>query len=173
MRALTYSVAASLGGFIAGSQGEVDWLFTDEDYGLTAFLETVDTVLIGQATYDFMVGERFPSYPGLRNVVFSRTLRAEDHPEIEVVSGDPAPFMQALKEEAGAGIRLVGGGVVFCYLLDAHLVDEVVVTVHPILLGGGIPLPPRRDGTTYLRLREVVPCDTGLVSLSYQVLRPT
>jgi len=172
MRTLTYSVAASLDGYIAGSEGQVDWLFTDDDYGLTAFLETIDTVLIGQATYDFMVGQGFPSYPGLRNVVFSRTLRAEDHPEIEVVSGDPAPFVRALKQEAGAGIWLVGGGVVFRYLLDAHLVDEVVVAVHPILLGGGIPLLPRRDGMTDLRLREVVPYDTGLVSLSYQVLQP-
>ena len=172
MRALTYSVAASLDGYIAGPQGQVDWLFHDQDYGLSDFMASVDPVLIGQATYDFMVANDFPAYPGKTNYVFSRTLRPEDHPQVEVVGRDPGPFVQGLKAKVdGAGIWLVGGGVLCRYLLDADLVDNLVVAVHPVLLGGGIPLLPARDATTWLHLEDVTPYDTGLVTLSYRVRR--
>lgn len=171
MRSVTYLAAASLDGFIAGPEGQVDWLFTDDDYGLSSFVAGIDTVLVGRGTYDFMVGQGFPSYPGMRNLVFSSTLRQEDHPEVEVVAEDPVPFVRALKAEPGSGIWLVGGGVLFRHLLAADLVDEVVASLHPILLGGGIPLLPAHDGMTRLRLVDVRPYDTGLVTLSYEVDR--
>lgn len=169
MRTLTYYVAASLDGYIAGPEGDVDWLFHDQDYGYAAFMEGIDVVLMGTATYDFMLAHDLPAYPDVDNYVFSRTLHAEDHPLVTIVPTDPVPFVAELKARTGRGIWLVGGGVLFRYLLDADLVDAVDVAIHPILLGGGIPLLPERDRRAPLRFLGSTEYDTGLVMLRYAV----
>lgn len=172
MRKLTYLVRASVDGMIAGPDGELDWLFSEKDPSVAEFFERTDAVLLGTATYDYMLAHGMEAYPGMTNYVFSRTLRQEDHPAVTVVPTDPTPFVKALKEREGGGIWLLGGGVVFRYLLAAAQVDEIVILVHPMLLGGGVPLLPRCELVTPLELRSCDKLDSGLVLLRYDVGEP-
>lgn len=172
MRKLTYLVRASVDGMIAGPDGELDWLFNDKDDEVAEFFAETDAVLLGTATYDYMLAHGMEAYPGMTNYVFSRTLRSEDHPAVTIVPTDPTPFVTGLKQEEGGGIWLLGGGVVFRYLLAAAMVDEIVVLFHPLLLGGGVPLLPRCDMVTPLELRETTPLASGVVRVRYDVGEP-
>ena len=145
MREITYSVAMSLDGFIAGPGGEYDWIPSD-DLGIDfeAFVARFDTLLMGRKTYELTV-EQGPEaqIPGMRRVVFSASLSVEDHPEIELVPPhETANTVRRLKGEPGKQIWLFGGGQLFANLLEEGLVDFVEVAVMPILLGDGIPLLP-------------------------------
>lgn len=172
MRKLTYFARASLDGRIAGPDGVLDWLFERKDGVVGEFLASVDAVLMGTATYDYMLARGREAYPGMTNYVFSRTVRQMEHPSVTTVPTDPAPFVAALKRREGKGLWLLGGGVVFRYLLLAGLVDEIDVLVHPVLLGGGVPFLPECDAVTPLTLIEMAPLADGVVRLRYDVGEP-
>jgi dihydrofolate reductase len=159
----------SLDAFIAGPQGEVDWCFSDQDYGMKEFYSSIDTVLMGRKTYEFGVSHGARSYPGVTNIVFSPTLRASEYPEVTVVAADAGETIEGLRNEDGKDIWLVGGGQIFHAALRAGCVDDVIVAVHPILLGDGIPLLPAVAEVTQLELTDTTPYDTGLVTMWYRV----
>ena len=171
MRRVKYFVAMSLDGFIAGPQGEVDWLFMDQDYGMTEFYSSIDTVLLGRKTYEFGVSHGARSYPGVTNIVFSRTLRASEYPEVTVVTADAGETIGGLRNQEGKDIWLVGGSQIFRAALRADCVDDVIVAVHPMLLGDGIPLLPTPAEMTHLELTDTTRCSSGLVTMSYSVKR--
>ncbi|HSR67405.1 MAG TPA: dihydrofolate reductase family protein [Acidobacteriota bacterium] len=171
MRTVKYFVAMSLDAYLADPEGGVDWLFGDQDYGMTEFYSTVDTVLLGRKTYEFGLSHGMRKYKGMDNYVFSSTLDPQDYPEVTVTSEHPAQAVGRLKEEDGKAIWLVGGGQLAQPLFRAGLIDEVSVAVHPILLGRGIPLLPDSDRHIRLHLQDITRYDTGLVTLSYSVTR--
>ena len=142
MRRIRYAVAASLDGYIAGPKGEADWIIMDPDIDFRALYAQFDTVLIGRRTYEGMArGKRKPgAMPGMKTLVFSRTLRQRDYPKVTVVAENAEETAAGLRAESGKDIWLFGGGLLFRSLLDAGLVDTVEVAVIPVLLGGGIPL---------------------------------
>lgn len=162
-------VGISLDGYIAGPHEEIDWLFTDQDYGLKAFFKTIDTVLLGRRTYDMMVRLGESSYKGMKNYVFSRKIRKGESPEVEFVSSDAAGFVRALRRSTGKDIWLVGGGELFRYLLRRGLVDDILLAVHPVVLGKGIPLFPQKKPNVRLKVRRARPYNTGLVLVEYRV----
>jgi dihydrofolate reductase len=172
MRKVLYGGAMSLDGFIAGPNGEYDWIVMDPEIDFGAMMRRFDTFLIGRKTFDAMrrMGGAAPPTPGIRNYVFSRTLRPEDCPGA-TLSHDAAPLVAELRARDGKDIALFGGGELFRSLLAAGLVDEVHVSVVPVLLGGGIPfLPPPADRAP-LRLRQHrIYAKTGTVSLEYDVV---
>ena len=167
MRRIRYAVAASLDGYIAGPQGEADWIIMDPEIDFRELFEQFDTFLIGRRTFE---GMPRGGNPGVRVLVFSRTLRQEDHPEVTIVAGNEKKTLNALRKEPGKDIWLFGGGTLFRSLLDAGLVDTVEVSVIPVLLGGGIPLllPPARRAELKLTGHKIY--KTGIVSLRYAVL---
>ena len=169
MRRVKHFVAMSLDAFIAGPEGEVDWLFMDQDYGMKEFYASIDTVLMGRKTYEFGLSHGTRSYPGVTNIVFSRTLWADEYPEVTVVAADAGETIEALRAQEGRDIWLVGGGQIFHAALRAGCVDDVIVAVHPILLGEGIPLLPTMAQATHLKLTHTKAYDTGLITLSYRV----
>src|SRR5262245_60443113 len=137
----------SLDGFIAGPDGEYDWIVMDPDLDFAAMTARFDTFLIGRKTFDTMrrMGNDARPARGIRNFVFSRTLRPEDCPHA-TLSDDAHRVVRDLRTQPGKDIALFGGGELFRSLLSAGLVDEVGVSVIPVLLGGGIPLlPPPAD----------------------------
>jgi len=171
MRPVRYNVAASLDGYIAGSNGEFDWIPDDPTVDFETLFARIDTVLIGRRTYEVMraLDGPLPWAPSARVFLFSRTLRAADHPDVTVVASDAAETVAALRAEPGEGeIWLFGGGELFATLLAAGLVDRVEVTVAPVLLGAGIPLLPTSIRTT-MQLVHTQVYPSGMVALHYAV----
>ncbi len=156
-RKLVLFIAQSLDGYIASKEESLDWLFQVEgegDNGYSEFYETVDTILIGKRTYDWIIKQEdgeFP-YPGKETFVFSRTVK-EDLPHVTIVNDDVVRFTDQLKQREGKDIWLVGGGDLLDTFLKGNLVDELIVTVAPVLLGSGVPLFKERDNSLDLHLK--------------------
>ena len=142
MRKLKLYIAASLDGYIAGPDGEIDWLEAggDLDYGYEEFYTSIDTTIMGHSTYKLtLTVPRFP-YPDKTNYVFTRGTPLPDTSNVRFVSGDIVAFVRSLKQESGKDIWLVGGGQVNTVMLNAGLVDEMILTIFPLAIGEGIPL---------------------------------
>ena len=171
MRKVVYGGAMSLDGYIAGPNGEYDWIVMDPDIDFAAAMQRFDTFLIGRKTFEAMrrMGETAPPTPGIRNIVFSRTLRAEDCPY--TLSDNAERAVAELREQPGKDIALFGGGELFRSLLAAGLVDEIGMSLIPVLLGGGIPLLPSPADRARLKLKsQRVYEKTGTIGLEYDIL---
>ena len=167
MRKVTYSVAMSLDGFIAGPNGEVDWIIMDPEIDFRAFHSRFDTVLIGRRTFEFVKTSRNVLQPGISTFVFSRTLNPHDHPDITILAKNVEETIGALRTQPGKEIWLTGGGSLFLSLAQAKLVDSVEVTIVPVLLGSGTPLisPPSEQITLTLQSHKIY--RSGLIFLKY------
>lgn len=151
-------IAVSLDGYIAREDGSVDWLDTVEvegDGGYSAFYDSIDTVIMGNKTYEHtkILAAEYP-YPGKRSYVYSRTAQAADE-HVQYVNGDPAVWMQQVREEAGSNIWLVGGAELLDAFMKVDLVDEFIVAYIPVILGSGIPLFKPGNAEVKLQLKEV------------------
>jgi dihydrofolate reductase len=142
MRNVILQLAVSLDGYIEGPKGEYDWCFTDQDYGMSQFMQRVDSMFIGRKSYELLLsmGEAaMAGFPKLQEYVFSTTLN-HVKPGAILVNGDTAAEVQRIKNEPGKDIWLFGGASLTASLLNLGLIDEISLAVHPILLGGGKPL---------------------------------
>ena len=174
VRQVRYGVAMSLDGYIAGPEGEFDWIVMDPDIDFGAIYNRFDTLLIGRKTFEAMQtmggGGDATMAAGQRSVVISRTMREADHPELTIVN-EAEPFVAELKTQPGKDIWLFGGGELFHCLLGAGLVDGVDVAVIPVLLGGGVPMLPTPAPRAILALRNHRVFEkTGTVTLEYDVV---
>lgn len=167
MRRIKLFIASSLDSYIARPDGGIDWLFSDGDYGYQAFYDSIDTVVMGRKTWDLArtFGE-FP-YPGKAAYVFSRS-RDRTHPRAQFVAEPVGAFMRTLRAQPGLDIWLVGGGELVREFLNTGLVDDFIVSIHPIVLGAGLPLFPAPCGETRLRHVQTVPYPSGLVQIHYR-----
>jgi dihydrofolate reductase len=168
MRMLRYSVAMSLDGFIAGPNGEYDWIVMDPTTDFSALSNHFDTLLMGRRTFEMALQGPGATMPGMRTIVCSRTLKTADHPDM-TISADAASTVNALKSQRGKDIWLFGGAALFRSLLDSEVVDRVEVSVMPILLSEGIALLPAGRRSPRLRLEDSKARSSGIVGLSYTV----
>jgi dihydrofolate reductase len=172
MRRVRCSVAMSLDGYIAGPNGEFDWIIMDPDIDFKALFESYDTVFIGRKSYEVtkQQGEG-GGMPGMEKYVFSKTWSPADCPDA-ILSDDPGDTVAELMSRPGKDIWLFGGGLLFQSFLDLGLVDSVEVAIIPVLLGGGIPLLPDPATLSKLRLRKHrIYEKTGTVLLQYDVVK--
>jgi dihydrofolate reductase len=171
MRKVTFGGATSVDNFFARKDDAVDWLRwgKEVDEIVQSFWKTIDTVLMGRRTYEVAARMGSGAYPGVKNYVFSRTIKKTNHKGLTFVSEDAASFVRRLKGEEGKDICLMGGGLLAKSLFEADLIDEVGINIHPVLLGSGIPLfheMPRQIDLELLKCQEL---SNGCVVLTYGV----
>jgi dihydrofolate reductase len=160
----------SLDGFIAGPNGEADWIIMDPEIDFNAMYNQFDTILMGRRTFELVKrAGRGGSMPGMQVFVCSRTLRPEDHPGVTIVD-NPEDLMAELRSKPGKDVWLFGGGSLFRSLAELGLVDTVEVAVIPVLLGEGVPLLPAPAKRVTLKLTgHRLYAKTGIMSLEYAV----
>lgn len=170
MRRVRYSVAMSLDGYIAGPQGQNDWIVMDPEIDFRSLMGSFDTILMGRKTYEASRRHKGGGMPGMTAYVFSRTLKADDCPGV-VVSASPRETIASIKAKPGKDLWLFGGGGLFRGLLDEKLVDSVEVSIVPVVLGAGVKLLPEPYAALKLKLvKQRVYEKTGTVSLEYSVV---
>jgi len=175
MRQLILGLAITLDGYIEGPNGEYDWCFTDQDYGMNAFFTRIDAMFIGRKSYEIAQqyasansGEIIPGAPPLTEYVFSKTLSSVKKGAV-LISADSIAEARKIKALPGKDIWLFGGALLTDALMKEGLVDEIWMSVHPILLGNGKRLFQNSEHRTRLRMLETKTYDTGLVSLRYSL----
>ena len=165
MKRVILYVAASLDGFIAREDGSVDWLEkyekSGEDYGYKEFLNSIDTVILGNTTF-----RQFKApYPDKNCFVFSRKSTGKKE-NITYVNSGVVQFIDELSDNQN--IWLVGGAEIIEEFLKNNLVDEIIITVIPIVLGKGISLFSKECGEHNLQLYKVKPYGS-VVQLHYHL----
>ena len=171
MKRVRYSVAASLDGYIAGPNGEYDWIVIDPDIDFNAITARFDTIIMGRKTYEVTYAQGGGAMFDMETYVFSRTLHQTDCPGVTVVSDPPEKMLASMKEKPGKDIWLFGGGSLFHSVLEIGMVDSVEVAIIPMLLGGGVPLLPDRKTRAELKLtKHEVYEKTGTMLLEYAVI---
>ena len=172
-RSVRFGVAMSLDGYIAGPNGEADWIVMDPEIDFGEIFARFDTLIMGRGTFEAMqaMGGGPGEMPGVKAIVVSRSMTPSKHPGV-TVAADVRKVIADLQRESGKDIWLFGGGQLFRSCLELGLVDALDVAIIPVLLGGGVPVLPAPAPRTSLALtsRRVYE-KSGIVSLEYSVLR--
>ena len=173
MRKVAFRVANSLDNYIARKDGSFDWILGGEEANsvMTELWRNIDTVVIGRKTYEPVLksGKPFPTSPGVKNYVLSRTLKEGSDKNVEIIREDVVEFIRRLRTEEGKDIFVMGGGLLARPLFEAKLIDEIGVSIHPVLLGSGIPLFHEMSRQIDLELIECKSFKNGCVSVNYRV----
>lgn len=172
MRKIILFIAQSLDGYIASPDGSVDFLNDPApsaaagDYGYRAFLDSIDITLMGHKTYQEILGFGIPfPYPDKTNYIFSRKHKHEDENPVMFIDSNIVEFCKKLKSQAGKDIWLIGGGEINNILLNADLVDEIIVSIKPTVLGQGIPMFSAGTYQKKFILTKVESFDLSIVQL--------
>lgn len=171
-RKLVLFIAPSLDGYIATKDESLEWLFNVEgegDNGFSEFYQTVDTVLLGKRTYDWIMKQELKEFPYKNKECYVFTTSSmKNTNDVKVVHGDITTFVNELKKQDGKNIWLVGGGELLHTFLQENLVDELIITIAPTLIGKGIPLFREGDYQCNLSLKGIRTFNQ-FVELHYEV----
>jgi dihydrofolate reductase len=175
----TVYIATSLDGFIARPNGDLDWLpgigdaDTGEDYGYQAFMDSVDVLVMGRNTYEIVCAFDLWPYGDKRVIVLSRSLTelADESPAtVELRSSSPAELVNELQEK-GFQHAYIDGGKTIQSFLNAGLIQQLIITRVPVLIGTGIPLFGPLAQDVALQHVETRSYANGLVQSTYQYSR--
>ena len=168
MTKVTAYIASSLDGFIARENGSVDWLPENAESGYTDFYKSIDTVIIGKTTFDQIL--TFGKYPynDKKSFVFTRTNQNKDENVKFLLNVEE--FIKEGFPDAGENILLVGGAQIIASFLKNQAVDEIIISLIPILLGKGIPLFKNIENEIKLEFIKTRKFDQ-LVEMHYRVLK--
>ncbi len=174
MRKLSLFIATSLDGYIAQPNDDLSFLKSvekeGEDYGYASFTDTIDTLIIGRKTYDYVLKEIGSSHydDGQRDVyVITRTQRP-DAGRTTFYTGSLAELVARLKSEDGKNIYCDGGAEIINELLKNDLIDEFIISIVPVLVGNGTRLFKDGRPEQQLELLDTKTFDTGLTQLHYR-----
>jgi dihydrofolate reductase len=174
LRKIIAYLATSADGFIARPDGDVAWLDRprpNDEYGMPAFLRSVDTIVMGRVTWE--TGQKLGGavVEGKRNIILSRTLPFHAAPGAMVENIEPGDLALRLRAEKGKNVWLMGGADVFGAFLSAGALDELIIHVVPVLIGTGISLLDPSARQTELKLKSTRRFADGVVRLHYEVIR--
>lgn len=167
MRKVKLNLCTSLDGFIEGEKGEIDWCFTDQDYGMTEFLASIDTIFIGRKSYEVLQKLSPGAFNDKKMVVFSRD-RSCTYGD-ELISESILERVNDLKDSEGKDIWLFGGAELTTSFIEAGLLDEMFIAVHPLVLGKGKPLFTKSLDPKLMKLQNVKTYSSGLVQHHYSL----
>jgi dihydrofolate reductase len=179
-RKIIVYIATSADGYIARPDGDVEWLNRRArlDYGMKTFYRTIDTILWGRKTYDWLLAyyKKAGKKEGMfdtkvANYVFSKKPPKRVASGVEFVSEPIKTFARRLRSRPGKNIWMMGGGELIASFLDAKEIDEFDIHVIPTFIGEGIPLIAPRHRDITLRLRSIRKYLDGVVRLHYEVKR--
>lgn len=169
-RNIVLFTATSLDGYIAAKDESLEWLFKVEgegDNGFSAFYETIDTILMGRKTYDWIINHTNDfSYKNKECYVFSRQ-ENKDTDEVTFIKDDIIEFANKLKKQEGKNIWMVGGGELLHSFLKEKLIDEFILTIAPAIIGEGVPLFKEADYQVDLILKGTK-CFNQFVEVHYE-----
>lgn len=171
MRKISLYIAASIDGYIAKADGSVAWLDEipnpeNSDFGYFDFIKEIDTTIMGGATYRQVLTFGEWPYTDKENFVLTRNTKLEDS-NVNFFSGDVVSFAKDLKAKPGKGIWLIGGGEINTLFLRNNLIDEIILTIIPVVLGDGIPLFAKADLNKTMTLKKSEAFSNGMVQLTY------
>ena len=168
----TYYVAASLDAFIADAGGGVDWLERvedgDEDYGYATFIAGVDALVMGRNTWDFVDRAGTWPYGDLPTRVFTGAPIDAPHEGVRAVADTPAAVLDELAAQGASHVWLVGGGALATSFAEAGLLDELVLSMVPVVLGRGVPLFAPSDTMVDMEFLSARTFPSGLVQSHYR-----
>ena len=167
MRKIILNLAISLDSFIEDANGAFDWCFTDQDYGMTEFLDRIDTIFYGRKSYELILEMGDTTFADNRQYVFSNTLGTVE-PGWDLINKDILNKVLEIRQQPGKDIWLFGGTSLVTTFIEAGLVDEYLLSIHPLLLGGGKPLFQNLSGRVPLELVDTKSYSSGLVQLVYK-----
>lgn len=171
-------IATSIDGYIAKRNGDIDWLtkFTpptgeseDKDCGFSKFFSEIDALIMGRNTYEVVSGFDTWPYQGKRVVILSSKLTSVCQ-QAELFNGNIARLIENLHAD---GIKhiYVDGGVTISQFMDMNLVDELIISLIPVVLGSGIPLFDKVNNEKWYQLVSSRPYSNGLVQLKYETAK--
>jgi dihydrofolate reductase len=169
MRKIILGLAVSLDGLIEGPNGEYDWCFTDQDYGMSDFLKRIDAIFYGRKSYEMMLQAEHQGenpFGKIKSFIFSNSL-TKPYAGTQLISGDWIQQVQAMQQQPGKDIWLFGGADLITGFMNANMVDELFLAIHPIILGAGKPLFQNISQRKHFNLVDSKSYSTGLVALTY------
>jgi len=158
----------SLAGYIEGPNGEHDWIVMDKDFDFGGHMKRFDTFLFGRNSYDKLLQSGNVSFRGVKNYVFSNSLNTVDK-HFTLLKGDINTLVVDIKKQAGKDIAVYGGANLLSSLLNLNLVDELIMSIIPVVLGKGKPMVDILRQRVYLTLMETKTFSSGTVQLLYHV----
>jgi len=173
-RKIIVSIATSADGYVARTDGSLDWLTRRPApkgfYGLPKFSRSVDAKILGRKTFDLSLKMGATFSADDMHYVFSRRPAPASVPSgVQFVRESIKAFAKRLRKQAGKNIWMMGGGDIIGSFLDEDAIDEFIISVVPTFIGEGIPLIARRHLEVPLRLRSLQRFPDGVVQLHYGV----
>lgn len=169
---IVYYVACSLDGYIATTDGGVEWLDPfqggDEDYGFGDFYASVDALLMGSVTYEFALAHPPWMCPDKPGWVFTSRDLPVGHSSITLTSDEPRRIIDSLSALGMRSAWLMGGGELAASFRAENLISRYMLAVIPVVLGGGIPLFAEGGQLEQLELIEARPYPDGVMQLTYE-----
>src|SRR3569833_1030698 len=189
MRKIISFMHISLDGFVAGPNGEMNWITVNEEIfdHVGKRIGTTDTALYGRVTYEMMEGywpqagnkpnaskhdiDHSTWYNGAHKIVLSKTLEGSDLPNTTIISDNLANRINEIRQQEGSEILLFGSPTATHALIQQGLIDGYWLFVNPVVLGRGIPLFTEVKDKTKLKLLNTRQFTSGVTELSYVVER--
>ena len=174
MKKVRLFIACSLDGYIARENESLDWLDAipnpkKSDFGYGDFIAGIGEIIMGRKTYEWVARSGYPwPYEDNTYIISKKDEIEIDTPKTYLMNVDWVSKVKEMKKEEGKDIWLCGGGTLISAFLDERLIDEMILSIIPIVLGAGLPLFPGKPLETQFQLNSSKQFDSGVVNLSYR-----